>query len=129
MPSEFEDPDLAPIRARQIGRRQILRWAVVTAAAGAVVAWLGPVLTVLGTGGPTEGFSPGDGSDEKVALEYLSALVPPFVAVGTGLAVAATVEVRRAIDPVESRERLGLWLAWGLLALAALGFFLAPATP
>ncbi len=129
MPSEFEDPDLAPVRAREIGRRQILRWAVVTAAAGAVVAWLGPVLAALGAGGPTQAFTPGGGSDGKLALEYLSALVPPFVAVGAGLALAATVEVRRAMDPVESRERLGLWLAWGLLALAALGFFLASGTP
>ncbi len=124
MPSEFEDPDLAPMRARQIGRRQILRWALVTAAAAALVAWVGPVLMVLGAGGPTQGVPPGGGSDEKVALEYLSALVPPFVAVGTGLAVAATVEVRRAMDPVGISTKSVIWLTWGLLILAVLGFLL-----
>lgn len=129
MPSEFDDPDLAPIRARQIGRRQILRWAVVTAATGAVAAWLGPVLAVLGVYGPPRTFSQDGGGDGMFVLQFLSGVAPPFLAVGTGLALAATVEVRRAMEPVERATKSVLWLAWGLLALAALGFFFSTGNP
>jgi hypothetical protein len=129
VPSEFDDPDLAPIRARQIGRRQILRWAVVTAVAGAAAAWLGPVLAVLGVNGPPRAFSQDGGGDGMFVLQFLSGAVPPFLAVGAGLAVAATVEVRRTMEPVERSTKSALWLTWGLLALAALGFFFSTGNP
>jgi hypothetical protein len=129
MPSEFDDPDLAPIRARQIGRRQILRWALVTAAVGAGAAWLGPVLGALGVNGPPRSFSQDGGGDGLFVLQFLSGAAPPFLAVGAGLALAATVEVRRAMEPVKTSTKSSLWLAWGLLALAALGFFFSAGNP
>jgi hypothetical protein len=62
-------------------------------------------------------------------LQFLSGAAAPFLAVGAGLALAATVEVRRAMEPVEKLTKSGLWLAWGLLVLAALGFFFPTGNP
>ena len=129
MPSEFDDPDLAPIRAQQIGRRQILRWALLTAAAGALAAWLGPGLAGLGVDSPPRDFSQDGGGDGMFFLQFLSGAAAPFLAVGTGLALAATVEVRRAAEPVKISTKSSLWLTWGLLAVAALSFNFSSGNP
>ena len=129
MPAEFEDPGLAADEARKIGRPQILRWAMLTALAGAVISMLAPVLTLFGLLDPVQAFpAPGQG-DGIFMLHFLSGVAPPFLFVGAGLALAATVEVRRAREPVERGTKIRVWLTWGLLAVTGIGVFFAPATP
>ncbi len=129
MPSEFEDPELAPIRAQEIGPRQILRWAFLTAAAGAVMSWLRPVLLAFGAGGPPDSLSQLSSGGGISGLIFFSGLALPFVTVGAGLAVAATVEVRRATEEAGSGTVLAVWVTWALLALAALGVLLPAGSP
>lgn len=129
MPSEFEDPRLAPLRARAIGRPQFLRWAMGTAAIGAVTSNLAAVLAAIGAAPADQAFGPAGAGDGIFVLQYLSAVTPPFVFVGAGLALAATVEVRRAAEEVASGTILAVWVTWALLALGALGFFLPTGAP
>ena len=129
MPSEFEDPRLAPLRARAIGRPQFLRWAMGTAAIGAVTSNLAAVLAAIGTAPADRALGPPGAGDGMFVLQYLSAVTPPFVFIGAGLALAATVEVRRATEEVASGTILAVWITWALLALGALGFFLPTGAP
>ncbi|MEE9290973.1 MAG: hypothetical protein V3U99_08145, partial [Alphaproteobacteria bacterium] len=65
MPSEFEDPELAPLRARAVGRPQFLRWAMGAAAIGAVTSNLAAVLAALGTAPADQALGP-PGAGEPV---------------------------------------------------------------
>jgi hypothetical protein len=129
MPSEFEDPELAPIRAQEIGPQQILRWALLTAVAGAVMSWLRTVLLAFGASGPSDSLSQLGSGGGIFGLIFFSGLTLPFVTVGTGLAIAATVEVRRATEEAGSGTELAVWVTWALLALGALGVFLPAGNP
>jgi hypothetical protein len=129
MPAEFEDPSTQIKDAQNIGRPQILRWALLTALIGAVISMLGPVLAVFGLFGPVQAFPAQGEGDGIFVLHFLSGVAPPFLFVGAGLALAATVEMRRAPEPVDSGTKIRLWLAWGLLAITFLGVFIIPGTP
>ena len=129
MPSEFEDPDLAPRRAAGIGRRQFLRWALVLALIAAASANLDALLAALGGPAPGGATPSGPGAEHAFALEFLGAIGPPFLAIGAGLAIAATVELRRGTEAAGSGTVLALWLTWGLLGLAALGLFWPAGNP
>ncbi len=129
MPSEFEDPRLAPLRARAVGRSQFLRWAMGTAAIGAVTSNLAAVLAALGTAPADQAFGPPGAGDGMFVLQYLSGVAPPFVFIGAGLALAATVEVRRAAQEVESGTILAVWVTWALLALGAGGILFPAGNP
>ena len=124
MPSEFEDPDLAPIRAREVGRAQFLRWALMTAAIGAINANLDNVLAAMGTAPADQAFGPPGAGDAMFVLHFLSSIAAPFVFVGGGLAIAATVEVRRAAEKVGAGTKWAVRITWALLALGALGILL-----
>ena len=129
MPSEFEDPRLAPLRARAIGRPQFLRWAMGTAAIGAVTSNLAAVLAALGTAPADQAFGPPGAGDGMFVLQYLSGVAPPFVFIGAGLALAATVEVRCAAQEVGSGTILAVWVTWALLALGAGGILFPAGNP
>ncbi len=129
MPAEFEDPGLAAKEARGIGRPQILRWALLTALIGAVISMLAPVLSLFGTFGPVQAF-PGEGQgDGTFMLHFISGAAAPFLFVGAGLALAASVEVRRALEPIDKGTKIRLWLTWGLLAVTCISVFFGPGTP
>lgn len=125
MPAEFEDPGEAPGRARGIGQQQILRWAVLASAAGAVLGLLRHVLRALGIFEGAGGFSSEQEFESLMTLHYLSGMAMPFVVVGAGLAVAATVEARCAKGTVPRGVVRRLAFAWGFLAAGAGGVALS----
>ncbi len=129
MPAEFEDPGLAAKEAQSIGRPQILRWALLTALVGAVISMLAPVLSLFGTFGPVQAFPAEGQGDGRFLLHFLSGVAPPFLFVGAGLALAASVEVRRALEPIDKGTKIRLWLTWGLLAVTCISVFFGPGTP
>lgn len=121
MPAEFENPGAAPARARGIGPRQILRWALIASAAGAILGLLRHAPMVLGVFEGAGGFAVRERYESLMALHSLSGLAMPFVVVGAGLAVAATVEARRADESAPPRVVWRLGLTWGFLAVGAAG--------
>ena len=129
MPSEFEDPRLAPLRARAVGRPQFLRWAMLTAAIGAVTSNLAAVLAALGTAPADQALPPPGAGEPMFLLQYLTGVAPLFVFISGGLALAATVEVRRAAQEVRSGTILAVWITWALLALGAGGILFPAGNP
>ena len=129
MPAEFEDPSIAAEEARRIGRPQILRWALLTALAGAVISMLAPVLTLFGMLDPVQAFPAQGEGDGTFMLYFISGAAAPFLFVGAGLALAASVELRRALEPIDKGTTIRLWLTWGLLAVTGIGVFFGPGTP
>ncbi|MEE9291051.1 MAG: hypothetical protein V3U99_08545 [Alphaproteobacteria bacterium] len=129
MPSEFEDPRLAPLRARAVGRPQFLRWAMGAAAIGAVTSNLAAVLAAIGTAPADQAFPPPGAGEPMFVLQYLTGVAPLFVFIGGGLALAATVEVRRAAQEVASGTILAVWVTWALLALGAGGILFPAGNP
>ena len=129
MPAEFEDPSIAAREAQGIGRPQILRWAMLTASAGAVISMLGPMLSLFGTFGPVQAFPAAGEGDGTFVLHFISGAAAPFLFVGAGLALAASVEVRRALEPIDKGTKFRLWLTWGLLGVTCIGVFFVPGTP
>ncbi len=129
MPSEFEDPRLAPIRARGIGRPHFLRWALLTAAIGAAISNLDAVLAAIGMPSADQALPPTGAGDQMFVLQFLGGAAPAFVFIGAGLALAATVEVRRAAEEVGSGTILAVWVTWALLALGALGILWPAGNP
>ena len=129
MPAEFEDPSIAAKEAQSIGRPQILRWAMLTAAAGAVVSMLSPILNLFGVLDPVQSFGPEGEGDGVFVLHFISGVAPPFLFIGAGLALAASVEVRRALEPIDKGTTIRLWLTWGALAVTGIGVFFGPGNP
>ncbi len=129
MPAEFEDPSIAAKEAQNIGRPQILRWALLTAIVGAVISMLVPVLDFLGFLSPVQSFGPQGEGDGTFVLYFLSGVAPPFLFIGAGLALAASVEVRRALEPIDKGTTIRLWLTWGALAVTGIGVFFGPGNP
>jgi hypothetical protein len=133
MTAEFEDPALAPAHARKIGRPQFLRWGLMTAGMGAVSANLNAILTAVGAAAVPLGLSQPAASGDQVFLLYLIGnSAPACVFLGTGLALASTTEVRRALktaQEVDSGHILGVWVTWALLGLAVLGIISPAGTP
>jgi hypothetical protein len=107
-----------PLPAAAEGRRRILGWALLAASAAALAANLNTLLTLFGAP-PAAG-----GEDQVQALLFLGRTAPAFVFAGAGLALAATVEMRRATTGMQAPgrgERALLKIAWLLLGLAVLG--------
>ncbi len=129
MPAEFEDPSIAPREAQAIGRPQILRWALLTALVGAVISMLGPTLSLFGTFGPVQAFPAQGEGDGTLVLHFISGAAAPFLFVGAGLALAACVEVRGALEPIDTGTIFRLWLTWGLLTVTLIGIFFVPGNP
>ena len=129
MPAEFEDPSIATEEARKIGRPQILRWALLTALVGAVISMLAPVLSLFGIFGPVQTFPAQGEGDGTFMLHFISGVAAPFLFVGTGLALAASVELHRARDLIDIATKIRLWLTWGLLAVTVIGVFFTPGNP
>jgi len=133
MVAEFEDPALAPVHARKIGRPQFVHWGLITAAIGALSSNLNTILATLGAPAVPVGLTqPAPPDDQAFALYFLANAAPPFLVVGAGLALAATTEVRRALktaQEVDSGQILGVWVTWALLGLAFLGIISPAGTP
>ncbi len=129
MPAEFEDPSIAAKEAQNIGRPEILRWAMLTAVFGAIISLLTPVLSLFGLLDPVQTFGPEGEGDGMFALHFISSVAPPFLFIGAGLATAATVEVRRALDPIEKGTIIRLWLTWGALAIIGIGMIFGLGSP
>jgi len=129
MPAEFEDPSIAAKEAQSIGRPQILRWALLTALVGAVISMLAPVLTLFGILGPIQAIPAQGEGDGTFVLHFLAGVAPPFLFIGGGLALAASVEVRRAREVIGKATIIRLWLTWGLLAVTCISVFFGPGTP
>lgn len=132
MSSDFQLSPLAPPRAREVGRPQFLRWAFLIAAMGALSSNMNAALTILGLPPVPEGLVPPTGADQMSLLFFLAKVAPPCIFVGGGLALAATVEVRRAAKTapeVPSGAILSVWATWALLFLAVLGIVSPAGTP
>ena len=77
--------------------------------------------TVIGGKGPRQTLSQG-GDDRVLMVQFLSGAAVPFLAVGAGLTLAATVEVRSAIDPVHNLIKIRILAGLGLAYVGHTGF-------
>ena len=129
MPAEFEDPSIAAKEAQNIGRPQILRWAMLTAIVGAAISLITPVLSLFGFLDPVRTFGPEGEGDGVFMLHFISGVAPPFLFIGAGLALAATVELRRTVEPIGKSTKFRLWITWGALALISISIFFGAGNP
>ncbi len=105
-------------RATRAGRRRILGWALGAGAGAALAANVDALLTLFGV--PPAG----GGEGQLQAFALLGRTAPALIFAGAGLALAATVELRRATTGTQAPrrgERARLRTAWALLGLAVWG--------
>lgn len=132
MAFEAQLPPAAPPAAKSLGRPQFLRWAFLIAATGAASANLNALLTLIGLPTVDTGILEPVARDQILFLNFLANVAPPCIFVGGGLALAATVEVRRdtkLLPEVSSGQILAVWSTWTFLGLAVLGVVSPAGTP